>query len=264
MSLQTLQIVAPCFIIGSGLAFIFLERLFPYNKNQKVFRDGFWVDLIGYGLVQSYLLTLIISSLIYYIDHHTGISRLRLVSDWPIWVQVIFFIVWHDLNTYLIHRLQHKVPSLWRIHEAHHACKQVDWLAGIRSHSLEILLNQTIEFLPVVLLGASPEVPLYKGMANAVYGMFIHANLNVTLGKFIYVFNGPELHRWHHASDELEAIDKNFATKFSIWDWAFKSVYDPRGKKAHIYGPSDDLFPKGYIAQHLYAFRPFPKSAEQS
>jgi hypothetical protein len=38
----------------------------------------------------------------------------------------------------------------------------VDWLSGARSHALEILINQTIEFAPIVLLGAAPEVALIK------------------------------------------------------------------------------------------------------
>lgn len=258
MKLETLQIISPIIIIGAGMAFAGLERLYPYNPGQKVFREGFWTDLIGYGIVQSYLLGLLISSIIYFIDHHTGLSRLQLVSGWPLWLQVVFFILWHDLNTYLIHRSQHRSKRLWRTHEAHHAAKDVDFLSGIRSHSLEILMYQTVEFLPVILLGAAPEVPLYKGMANAIYGMYIHSNLNWRMGPLLLVFNGPELHRWHHANDDTEAYDKNFGTKFTIWDRLLGTFYIPK-KVATDYGLGDPQFPSGWLAQHWYAFRAFPK-----
>jgi sterol desaturase/sphingolipid hydroxylase (fatty acid hydroxylase superfamily) len=258
MSLAQLQILSPIAIVGAALAFIGLERLFPYNKGQRIFRDGFWVDLIGYGVVQSYLMGLLISALIYFIDNRTHISRFHVVTDWPIWAQVLLFIVWHDLNTYLIHRYQHNQKFLWRTHEAHHACTNVDWLSGIRSHSLEILLYQTVEFLPVILLGAAPEVPLYKGMANSIYGMYIHANLNWKMGPLLYIFNGPELHRWHHANDDAGAFDRNYATKFSIWDRLLGTYYEPKSIATN-YGPEDPNFPKGWIRQHLYAFRRFPR-----
>jgi len=262
MSLAQLQILSPCFIVGSALLFLGLERKFPYNSGQRAFRDGFWVDLIGYGVVQSYLMGVIISALIGAVDRWTGLSHHGLVSHWPIALQVAFFILTHDLNTYLIHRAQHRSKVLWRTHEAHHSCTNVDWLSGIRSHSLEILMYQTVEFLPVVLLGASPKVPLYKAMANAVYGMYIHSNLKIRMGKLLWVINGPELHRWHHANDDQRAYDKNFATKFTVWDRLLGTWFDPGENRAADYGPSDGDFPEGWVSQHLFAFRPLPAMKE--
>lgn len=258
MALSTLQnIVFPCFLVGSALLFIFLEKRYPYNRGERTFRQDFWLDLIGYGIIQSYVMGLVISYLIEFIDNSAGgISRLKLIGSWPIWAQVVLFIIWHDLNTYLIHRSQHRSRWLWRTHEAHHACAHVDWLSGLRSHSLEILMYQTVEYLPVILLGAAPEVPIYKGMANAFYGMYIHSNVSWKMGKLLYVFNGPELHRWHHARGNEEAYDRNYATKFSFWDYLFGTVYWPK-TTATDYGVDGLDFPKGYIRQHLHAFRKF-------
>jgi sterol desaturase/sphingolipid hydroxylase (fatty acid hydroxylase superfamily) len=262
MTLAQLQVASPIIIVSAGLMFIGLERLFPYNPGQRVFRDGFWTDLLGYGVVQSYVMGVVISSLIYFVDNHTHASRLHVVSHWPIWVQVLFFLVWHDLNTYLIHRCQHRSKYLWRTHEAHHATEQVDWLSGIRSHSLEILLYETAQFLPVILLGAAPEVPLYKGMINSIYGMYIHSNLNWRMGKLLYILNGPELHRWHHANDDPEAYDHNYATKLALWDWLFGTIYRPKSTAVR-YGYTAAEFPKSYVRQHLHAFRRFEKQNDR-
>jgi len=76
----------------------------------------------------------------------------------------------------------HGNKYLWRLHEAHHSPKKVDWLSGSRSHAFEILINQTVEFLPIVLLGSPPEVAAYKGVISAVWGMYIHANLGINTG----------------------------------------------------------------------------------
>jgi sterol desaturase/sphingolipid hydroxylase (fatty acid hydroxylase superfamily) len=246
------SILSPILIVGSALLFIALERRWPYDRAQKFFREGFWSDLLLYSLAQSYLLGLAIAWLIETIDSSTGLSRLRLVSDWPVWVQVLFFLVTHDLYIYLFHRAQHASPFLWRIHEAHHSTTSVDWLSGSRSHALEIMINQTIEFAPIVLLGAPPEVAIIKGTMDAVWGMYIHSNIDVRSGFLQRFINGPEMHRWHHALEIRDGV--NFATKLAIWDWIFGTAHLPATKPA-AYGIDDVVFPSGYLRQHLFAFR---------
>lgn len=252
-----IELTAPIVIIGAAALFIGLERLLPYDRNQSVLRDGFWTDLIWYTILQSYVLALVISAIIRWIDAGTGFSRLHIVSGWPLGAQLGFFLVTHDLYIYLFHRLQHRSSLLWRIHEAHHSVKDVDWLAGSRSHALEILINQTIEFLPMTLLGAAPELPVIKGIVDAVWGMFIHSNLDVRLGKLGMLINGPELHRWHHALDISEG-GINFGTKFAAWDYLFGTVVRP-SRRPSGYGLTT-YFPKGYISQIAYAFRPFSRA----
>ena len=251
-------VLSPCIIVGSALVLIALERRFPYDRKQRLFRRGFWTDLIGYGLVQSYLLGLCITGLIHWIDDKSGLSRLHLVSGWPLLLQVLFFLVEHDLYIYWFHRLQHHSNVLWRTHEAHHSGDDVDWLSGTRSHSIEILINQTIEFAPIALLGAAPEVALIKATIDAVWGMYIHSNLDVRSGRLQYFLNGPEMHRWHHARD-LAPPGKNFSTKLAIWDWLFGTAHHPAGVKPSGYGYDDPGYPRtgpwAWLKQHVYAFR---------
>jgi sterol desaturase/sphingolipid hydroxylase (fatty acid hydroxylase superfamily) len=238
--------------VGSALVLVALERRFPYVPRQRLLRRELLDDLLFYGLLQSYVLGLVIAAIISALDRHTGWSRLALVTGWPVWVQVLFFLITHDLYIYLFHRLQHRVPALWRIHEAHHATASVDWISGARSHPLEILINQTIEFAPIVLLGAAPEVALIKGVLDASWGMYIHSNVDVRTGWLQFFINGPEMHRWHHAR---EIIDVNFATKLAIWDWLFGTAHHP-GHKPRSYGLHDGQdFPRGYFRQVLHAFR---------
>src|SRR5262245_5031855 len=245
-------VLSPVAIVAGALVLMVLEHRRPYEPRQRLLRPGFWDDLVGYALVQSYLLGLLIAHVTSWLDHATGLSRLHLVSAWPVAVQVAFFIVTHDLYIYLFHRLQHRSPLLWRIHEAHHATADVDWLSGSRSHAIEILINQTIEFAPIVLLGAAPEVALIKLTVDALWGMYIHCNVDVRSGRLQWVINGPEMHRWHHA---LELRNPgNFSTKFAFWDWLFGTAYLPAGKPAG-YGIAE-AFPSGYLAQQLHAFKP--------
>lgn len=245
---------SPLFIIGSSLCFIGLEQLFPYNRGQPLFRKGFFVDLLLYGLVQSWILGLLITAVVQFVDDRTGCSHRHLVSAWPLGLQLLFFLVTHDLYIYWFHRAQHTSSLLWRIHEAHHSVRDVDWLAGTRSHALEILINQTVEFAPIVLLGASPEVWLIKATVDAVWGMYIHSNLDVHLGPLEILINGPSMHRWHHARS-LADKNANFATKLGVWDRLFGTAHRP-AERAADYGLVDqNSYPEGFLQQQVAAFR---------
>lgn len=254
MSLSYAEFISFIIIISAAIIFVVLERIFPYTKGQKVLRDGFFDDLALYTIAQSYILSIIIFGyFIYYIDNTTGISRLQLFSNVPVWIQVVFFLITHDIYIYWMHRWQHSNKWLWRIHEAHHSPKKVDWLSGSRSHALEILINQTVEFLPIVLLGAPVEVIAYKGVISAIWGMYIHSNLNIKTGKLQLLINGPEMHRWHHSTGK--GRNRNFATKLAIWDWIWGTAYLPESKPDE-YGLKT-YFPSNYFAQTLFAFRGF-------
>jgi sterol desaturase/sphingolipid hydroxylase (fatty acid hydroxylase superfamily) len=257
MNLNDIRILCTIGIFVGSIIIILLEKFFPYVKGQKFFREGFFEDFVFYTFIQSFVMGIVISYIIEFIDGSLNLSRLQLISHWPVWLQILFFLISHDLYIYWFHRFQHNSPIFWRIHEAHHTNKNVDWLAGSRSHALEILINQTIEFTPIVLLGAAPEVAVIKGMIDALWGMYIHSNIDVRSGKLQYIINGPEMHRWHHADKDDDAYNKNFGTKFAFWDWIFRTAYFPRNEKPKYYGLSYLDFPKNYFKQLLFAFRKF-------
>lgn len=235
------------------------ERVAPYRKGLPLFREGFWVDLVWYTIIQSYFLKILIFDyIIAPLQTHFDWSDWQFVRHWPVWVQVLFFLFTHDLYIYLFHRFQHANKWFWRTHEAHHSNKEVDFLAGSRSHALEIIINQTIEFAPIILLGADPAVIPIKALLDAMFGLFIHANIRVNLGPLTYFFNTPNLHLWHHANYQ-EVFHANFSTKFSFFDYLFGTVYDPGhapGNKPENWGLYYD-YPKDYFLQHAFSIRRF-------
>jgi sterol desaturase/sphingolipid hydroxylase (fatty acid hydroxylase superfamily) len=243
----------------SAVLFMLLERVIPYNKGQAFLREGFFDDFALYTIAQNYVLSIVIFSIIIArLDAVGGFSRLHLLAGWPLWLQVTLFVVTHDFYIYWMHRWQHRNKYMWRLHEAHHSPTSVDWLSGSRSHCIEILINQTVEFAPIVLLGASPEVIPLKGAISAVWGMYIHSNLNVHTAWLQLIVNGPEMHRWHHTMGK--GMRSNFSTKLAIWDWLFGTAYLPLDQPAKDYGVRT-WFPKHYVGQTLYAFRPLQRRA---
>jgi sterol desaturase/sphingolipid hydroxylase (fatty acid hydroxylase superfamily) len=116
------------------------------------------------------------------------------------------------------------------------------------------LINQTIEFAPLVLLGAHPAVAISKLTIDAVWGMYIHTNIDVRSGWLQYVINGPEMHRWHHAKEVTDG-HLNYGTKLAIWDWLFGTAYLPHGLKPQAYGMFGYDVPRGFWAQFWFAYR---------
>lgn len=254
--MKSYEFISYTLIVSFAILIVILERLFPYNEDHKFLRKGFFDDLALYTIAQSYILGIIIFTfIINYIDSITGISRLKLFKDIPIWLQLVIFTVTHDFYIYWMHRWQHSNKYLWRLHEAHHSSKKVDWLSGSRSHAFEILINQTVEFLPIVLLGSPPQVIAYKGVISAIWGMYIHSNINVKTGWLQKIINGPEMHRVHHTTGK--GRNRNFATKLAIWDWLFGTAFLPK-EKANEYGLKT-FFPESFFKQFTYAFRSFKR-----
>ena len=260
-----LAIAVPLLIVLWAVVLGLMERRFPYIPGFPVLRPDFWTDLVGYTLVQSYVLGLVIAQIILTIDHATGASRWRMVGEWPMIAQLAFFIVLHDFWQYWFHRLQHRNRWFWRIHEAAHAPLHVDWLSGSRSHALEILVAQTFEYAPIILLGASPELPLWKGLCDAMWGMFNHSNIAVPHSRVLWLLNGPQLHRWHHDLDTPRG-GVNLSTKLSLWDTLFKTRYlPPEAVRPGRYGlTQSDSFPHGsYLRQLVHPFRRFRSSTSE-
>ena len=102
-----------------------------------------------------------------------------------------------------------------------------------------------MEFAPIVLLGARPEVVTFKIIIDAVWGMYIHSNIDVRSGVLQRFFNGPEMHRWHHAIEITEG-GINFGTKLAIWDYLFGTAVRP-AVKPRGYGLSDVDFPTNVL-----------------
>lgn len=253
-------------IMAWAFFMIILERFIPYTKGVKLFRKGFWMDLVWYTIIQSKILQIVIFTyIILHLKDALGLSEYGPLSHWNYWLILALFLITHDFYIYWFHRLQHYHKRLWRIHEAHHSGREVDWLAGSRSHFLEIMINQTIEFLPIFfLLDSHSAAFIYpvKAAIDAIWGMWIHANISVHTGKLQYIINGPEMHQWHHANHE-EVFFKNFATKLAFWDWIFGTAYLPNLKpiKAYFKKPAmfglPYAFPKGYFTQTIYSLKRF-------
>lgn len=153
-----------------------------------------------------------------------GIGILRL-ADLPTWLHAILAVLALDAWTYAWHRMNHRVPFLWRFHRVHHSDAQMDVTTASRFHTGEIVLSSLLRIPLIVALGATAwELVLYETMMFAVV-QFHHANValpprvEAVVNKVIVT---PAMHKVHHSRWQPET-DSNYSAFLSVWDRLFRS-----------------------------------------
>jgi len=163
-------------------------------------------------------------------------------------LDVVIGLALFELAGYGYHRLAHRVPFLWRLHEIHHSSETMDWLAAFRQHPLEILLMTLAQNAPLVLLG----IPL--GAHAAVLALlklatvFVHANIRIPDGPWSVVVATPRFHHRHH---QLGGAVRNYASLFPFIDMLFGTH---TGRAATTFGVPRAL-PDGFVALLLEPLR---------
>lgn len=145
------------------------------------------------------------------------------VSALPLWPAITVTLVTASLTAYLLHRLYHAVPWLWRIHRVHHSDLDVDFSTGIRHHPLEALLSASAHGAVAVTLGLHPMGVILWSLLEGMAAFFTHANARLPAAweRLVLPFLvTPGMHRIHH-SRELTESNSNYGTLLPWWDRLF-------------------------------------------
>ncbi|NNF59495.1 MAG: sterol desaturase family protein [Rhodothermaceae bacterium] len=144
---------------------------------------------------------------------------------WPTWLHALGALLLLDAWTYVWHRLNHRIPVLWRFHRVHHADAEMDVTTASRFHIGELVLSSALRIPLIVGLGIFAwELVLYETLMFAVV-QFHHANvmLPARLDRALRaVIVTPAMHKVHHSRLQPET-DSNYSALFSWWDRLFRS-----------------------------------------
>lgn len=140
---------------------------------------------------------------------------LGLPSPWRWFVAILLLDGW----LYVWHRLNHRLPLLWRFHRMHHSDGAMDVTTATRFHIGEHLGAGILRLGLIPLFGVmAVELLLYETLVVAVT-MFHHAN--ISLGRFDrplrWIVVTPKMHQIHHSRLRHET-DSNYSVLFSLWD----------------------------------------------
>jgi sterol desaturase/sphingolipid hydroxylase (fatty acid hydroxylase superfamily) len=244
-----------------------LEILFPWRKNQSIFRKDFWLDTF-YMFFNFFLLNLIVlialsNTAEQLFNDILGVFNISItnfqlfeINDFPFWARILVFFIVVDFVQWCTHRLLHQYEFLWNFHKVHHSVKQMGFAAHLRYHWMEPVIYSSIKYIPLAIIGGfnAQDVALVH-FFNITIGHLNHANINWDYGYLKYILNNPKMHIWHHAKElpKERRNGVNFGITLSIWDYIFKTNYIPyNGRDIEIGFNGDENFPKDFIHQELY------------
>ncbi len=238
------------------LVFVPVERLWPLHPEQGTFRPEWTTDAFYFVATHlpAQLTTFAILLPATMASEWLAIPVLmQTVGGLPFLIQLPLAIVVADLAQYATHRAFHKIPFLWRFHSIHHSIKTMDWIAGSRSHFVDILITRGLILIPMTLLGFSQSV-----MAGYLVFVSFHATFSHTDFRPRTIWLEPYIvtvryHHWHHAAHP-DAADVNFAIHFPLIDRLFGTHYLPKDAWPERYGLIGSTVPDGFFRQFLAPF----------
>ena len=244
-----------------------LEIVFPWRKNQSIFRKDFWLDTF-YMFFNFFLLNLIVlialsNSAAQLFNDILGIVGLSItnfqlleINNYPFFVRIFIFFIVIDFVQWWTHRLLHQFEFLWNFHKVHHSVKEMGFAAHLRYHWMEPVVYNSLKYIPLAIIGGfSAQDVVFIHFFNITIGHLNHANINWDYGWLKYVLNNPKMHIWHHVKElpEDRKNGVNFGITLSIWDYIFKTNYIPySGRDIELGFDDENKFPKDFIHQEMY------------
>ena len=255
-------------LLAISLTVWLLEIVFPWRKNQAIFRKDFWLDLFylffNFFLLNLILLIALSNVTVQVIDDILAIFNWKLalvqlfsISALPKPLALLLFFLIADFLQWNIHRLLHVIPALWKVHKIHHSVKEMGFAAHFRYNWMEPIVYKSMLYIPIILMGGFNlnDVFVVHFITIAI-GHLNHANLGWDYGFLKYIVNNPKMHIWHHSKIIPNKYGVNFGISLSLWDYVFKTNYIPNdGKNIEIGFEGENNFPKDFIGQELYPLK---------
>lgn len=255
-------------LIGISLFFFIWEWLAAWKKSQPVIKKDFWLDvfymffnfflfsLIGYYAISNVFVEAFNSFLrnVFGVENLVAIQ----VGKLPVLAQLGILFILRDFIHFNVHRLLHRVPWLWEFHKVHHSAKELGFATHLRFHWMETVVYRTIEYIPLGMIGFGIQDFFFVHLIAISIGHFNHSNVKLNLGFLKYIFNNPQMHKWHHVKEfpQHHPYGINYGISLSIWDYLFKTAYVPYDAENIELGyPGDEEMPATFGGQAFFGFR---------
>ena len=247
-------------ITGSIIVFA-LELIFPWRRQQKVnrpelgqdifymFFNMFFFPLLGYATLSAALANHV--EQLGWVQGMRGMIPLHIL---PAYLQVVILFLARDFLQWNIHVVLHRVPFLWRLHEVHHSSETMSFPVHLRYHWAENIIYRVPEYAVFLMIGSNVPDVFIVYVVSLTIGHLNHANLKLPWGFLKYIFNTSELHLWHHAKQLPSRYGVNYAISLSLWDWIFRTAYNPAQPPEAIGLADEPHFPRSFLQQLVWPF----------
>jgi len=153
-----------------------------------------------------------------------------------------------DFSRYLLHRLMHTLPYLWKIHQVHHSAEVLTPFTFYRVHPIEnilfgiryALIVGLITGIFIYIFGASIGIleivgtNIFVFVSGVVGANLRHSHIPLRYGDFLEkIFISPYQHQLHHS---VEFTQKNFGGTLALWDFMFNTLHIEKTRVEIEYG----------------------------
>ena len=208
-------------LLGRAILFVALENMRPTRATPH--RDVVAKDLMASATYAFIVFPLAakLSSLVP--GYHPFPAS---VSELPLYIRIILYLILADFGHYWIHRLMH-TRYVWRAHKWHHSPTYMYWLGGVRATVPQQFLVNIPYVIALPLLDISPWwMGVVLAVFNAVQNDWMHMNLTWRSSWLEWIFVTPRYHHIHHSVDPRHYL-ANMANLFSVWDRLFGTYVNP-------------------------------------
>lgn len=245
------------------IAFIYMlgnKKSFLEYKNRKIWTHKSSILDYKYFVVIAFIkvvfiLPFILSSkdvslwTILFLQEQFGFMQaLELNREYVVILYTLALFIIGDFSRYILHRLMHILPFLWKIHQVHHSAEVLNPLTFYRVHPIEnILFGVRYSLVVGVITGAfiylfGANIGLLEIVganifvfASGVLGANLrHSHIPLRYGDFLEkIFISPYQHQLHHS---VEFTHKNFGGTLALWDFMFKTLHIEKTRVEIEYG----------------------------
>lgn len=234
---------------GVALILFFLERWLPYEPVWQQ-SDGQLFNDIGHTvLTKGFSQVLATSAALF------GLSELGPETasgfwpgEWPLLFQVLLALVIGEFGLYWAHRSAHEWWPAWCWHAVHHSVTKLWFVNTGRFHLFDSLWKSAFALTLATLAGAPKEIIMWVLVITPFIGFLTHCNVDMHCGWLNWVFNTPQLHRWHHSQDTKEG-NSNYGENLMLWDIVFGTRYLPADRRPPQDIGCPDPVPKNFLGQ---------------
>jgi len=243
-----------------ALTLFSLERWLPYEK-QWLQPDGqIWNDIGHTVMTKGFSQVLATSAALF------GISELGpetasgfWPAEWPLLFQVLLALVIGEFGLYWAHRSAHEWWPAWCWHAVHHSVTKLWFVNTGRFHLFDSLWKSAFALTLATIAGAPKEIIMWVLVITPFIGFLTHCNVDMRCGWLNWVFNTPQLHRWHHSQDVNEG-NRNYGENLMIWDIVFGTRYLPANRRPPLDIGCPDPVPKNFWGQLAFPLSAWLKS----
>jgi sterol desaturase/sphingolipid hydroxylase (fatty acid hydroxylase superfamily) len=247
--------------IANFFVILAVEHALPRRPGTSVFRDRQSVNDAGHGILLAALarplggaLSVALLASLPALRDALGLAS-AWPATWPFAAQMVPALLIWTFSDYWVHRSLHSFPRLWWFHAIHHDTPEMHIMKSGRIHFGEEVFNAVLKPIPLLLLGAPPEIFAMVGMWIVFDGNLVHSNIEQRFPSWAHWFVPTvQLHNLHHAQDR-RFQDSNYSGSTPIWDVLFGTFSHPDRCQADPLGLEQSYVPRGFLAQVLFPFR---------